>query len=107
MLPRVRERKDNLLNSLAKEYWGLSTRPAEPLAIYNLGKIDRNLIKWFGSESVLGIELGVSSGAAAWAPAVAVASAGAINLLLSFKERSSFMTNYPAAFFIDSIRTKT
>ena len=70
-------------------------------------KIDNNLLRWFGGESVLGTAIGVFTGAGALAPALTVAGAGIINLLLSFKERSNFITNFPAAFFLDSIRKKT
>jgi hypothetical protein len=123
----LRLRKDGYLEnmrSFLRRVWNSSSR-AEPFDKNNVedltaelhhqineaekewGKIDQNLIRWFGGESVLGTAVGVSAGAAAWAPALAVAGAGAINLLLSYKERSSFITNYPAAFFLDSIRKRT
>lgn len=69
-------------------------------------KIDSNLVKWFGSESILGTAIGVSAGVANWIPAAAVAAAGAVNLVQSTMERHRFITRYPAAFFVKSIRNK-
>lgn len=66
-------------------------------------KIDSNLIKWFGSESILGV-IGVSAASSNWLPAVAVAAAGAVNLYQSSRERDQFIARHPAAFFVDSIR---
>lgn len=70
-------------------------------------KIDANLIKWFGSESILGSSIGIATGIASWIPAIALAGAGAINLGLAKFERSTFIKRYPAGFFIDSIRKNT
>lgn len=63
-------------------------------------KIDENLVKWFGSESVLGTTIAVSVGSAFWIPAIAVAAAGMVNLGQSTVARHRFMPRYPAAFFI-------
>ena len=68
--------------------------------------IDSNLVKWFGSESIMGTTIGVSVASAGWMPAVAVAAAGAVNLGQSAIARHRFMSRYPAAFFIESIRKK-
>ena len=68
--------------------------------------IDSNLVKWFGSESIMGTAIGVSVATAGWIPAVAVAAAGAVNLGSSAIARHRFMSRYPAAFFIESIRNK-
>lgn len=68
--------------------------------------IDRNLIKWFGSESIMGTAIGVSVASAGWIPAVAVAAAGVVHLGQSTLARHRFMSRYPAGFFIDSIRNK-
>ncbi len=70
-------------------------------------KIDANLIKWFGSESILGTVIGVSAGVANWIPAAAIAAAGVVNLIQSKSERHRFIARFPAAFFIESIRKKT
>lgn len=70
-------------------------------------KIDTNLVKWFGSESILGTVIAVASGIASWIPAVAVAAAGAVSLTQAKLERNKFINRYPAAFFIDSIRKNT
>ena len=69
-------------------------------------KIDKNLVKWFGSESILGVIIGVVAGSASWLPAVAVATAGTIQIALSKSERNQFMSRFPAAFFIKNIRKK-
>lgn len=69
-------------------------------------KIDANLVKWFGSESILGTTIGIAAGQAHWIPAAAIAAAGAVNLMQSKMERHKFMARYPAAFFIESIRKK-
>ena len=68
--------------------------------------IDSNIVKWFGSESIMGTAIGVSVASAGWIPAVAVAAAGAVNLGQAARERHRFMSRYPAAFFIKSIRDK-
>ena len=68
--------------------------------------IDSNLVKWFGSESIMGTAIGVSVATAGWIPAVALAAAGAVNLGSSTMARHRFMSRYPAAFFIQSIRKK-
>ncbi len=70
-------------------------------------KIDSNLIKWFGSESIFGTTIGIVSGRSHWIPAAAIAAAGVVNLTLSKMERSRFIARYPAAFLIESIRKKT
>jgi hypothetical protein len=70
-------------------------------------KIDSNLLKWFGSESIIGTTIGVATGQANWLPAMAVAAAGGLNIALSTYERKTFMKKYPAGFFIDKIRKNT
>lgn len=70
-------------------------------------KIDSSLVKWFGSESVLGASIGVSLGTASWVPAAAIAGAGVINLVDAKIQRRSFLHNCPAGFFIDTVRNKT
>lgn len=70
-------------------------------------KIDANLFKWFGSESILGSTIGVATGVASWIPAVAIAGAGVVNLAQAAVERKTFLKRYPAGFFIDRIRKKT
>lgn len=57
--------------------------------------IDTNLLKWFGSESILGIVLGVSVGVANWIPAAAVAAAGAVNLVQSTVETVLLLGTQP------------
>ena len=69
-------------------------------------KIDANLVKWFGSESIIGTTIGIAAGTAHWIPAVAIAAAGAVNLVQSKMERNKFISRYPAAYFISSIRRK-
>lgn len=70
-------------------------------------KIDSNLLKWFGGESIFGTMLGVVSGTATWVPAAAIAGAGAVCLGQAMLERKSFLKRYPAGFFIETIRKKT
>lgn len=70
-------------------------------------KIDSNLVKWFGRESFFGTVIGITSGAVHWIPAMAIAAAGLVNLVQSKMERNKFITRYPAAFLIESIRKKT
>mgnify|MGYP001143198893 CR=1 FL=1 len=67
-------------------------------------KIDSGLVKWFGSESILGATIGVGLGTASWLPAAAVAAAGAVNLVQSRNQRKNFINRYPAGFLIDKVR---
>ncbi|MBI2489263.1 MAG: SEC-C domain-containing protein [Planctomycetes bacterium] len=64
--------------------------------------IDRDLIKWFGSELAAGILGGqlISTGNAVWM-AAAIATAGITNLFVSQHRRQSFPGRFPAAFFMD------
>jgi len=67
-------------------------------------KIDTNLVKWFGSESILGTTISIGMGIANWIPATAIAGAGIAHLLHNRMERKSFVNRYPAGFFIKKIR---
>lgn len=93
--------KNNIENLSAEMTEHINTAEKEWKAI------DSNLFKWFGGESIIGTAIGVSVATAGWIPAVAVAAAGAINIGLASRDRNRFISKYPAAFFIESIRHKT
>lgn len=67
-------------------------------------KIDSNLWKWFGTEGILGA-IGVAVNPALWLPGVGVAVHGITTLAQASKDRRGFVSKYPAAFFIKSIRS--
>lgn len=77
------------------------------LAETEWSKIDSNLLKWFGSESIIGTSIGLATGVANWVPAVVIAGVGAFNLVQAKYERKNFLKKYPAGFFIDEIRKET
>jgi hypothetical protein len=64
--------------------------------------IDRDLIKWFGTEltaGVLGMAPAIAMGAASWA-AGGVAAAAATNLLVTQRRRAEWEKRFPAGFFL-------
>lgn len=64
--------------------------------------IDRDLIKWFGTEltaGLLGMGPAIAMGAASWA-AGGVAAAAATNLIVTAKKRSEWERKYPAGFLL-------
>jgi hypothetical protein len=66
-------------------------------------KIDRDLLKWFGSTSAVGALVGpaIGVGAAGWgAAAIGVALAGMTELAVAHGLRDSYAKRYPAAFFL-------
>jgi hypothetical protein len=75
-------------------------------AEHEWNKIDKNLLKWFGTESILGISIGIGLGSASWVPAIAMAGAGVSHLIHNKIERKNFINRYPAGFLIQSIRQK-
>lgn len=75
-------------------------------AEHEWNKIDKNLLKWFGTESILGISIGIGLGSASWVPALAMAGAGVSYLIHNKIERKNFINRYPAGFLIQSIRQK-
>ena len=67
-------------------------------------QIDTNLVKWFGSESILGTTISIGMGIANWIPATAIVGAGVAHLIHNKMERQNFVNRYPAGFFIKKIR---
>ena len=63
-------------------------------------KIDRDLIKWFGTLGSATTAT-ILSGAVGWVPAgISAAVAGATVLAVSQHQRNSFEKRYPAGFFL-------
>ena len=67
-------------------------------------KIDKDLAKWFGGETVLATTASIISGTGQILPAlVAVAGAGAVNIAMARKERKELINRLPAGFFLKDI----
>jgi hypothetical protein len=69
-------------------------------------KIDLELLKWFASESVVGMAAqAIAPGTASWLPGAAVVLAGVANLGISRHRRHQFPKRHPAGFFLDLKKT--
>lgn len=71
-------------------------------------KIDRDLLKWFGTLGTIAASASaVSNGGIGWMPAAIGTIAGGItSLLVSQHQRAGFRERYPAAMFLDLEKTK-
>lgn len=65
-------------------------------------KIDRELVKWFGTAVAGAVASGpvIGHGAADWAPWATIAAGGVLSLYNSTRKRAEFKMRYPAGFFL-------